>query len=223
MSMWLLSTAALADGTVVLNRPVAEFRAIEIGGGAELTVRKGEGPTLVLSGLEEDLKAYRTEVREGVLHLGRTGTQRGRHEAVKVIVTLRSLERLEASGGVAALIEPGAAARTLTLDLSGGVNLKAVGLDLDRLKLVASGGTEATLGGKAAAGKLDLSGGVDLDARTLEFAQLDLEASGGCTIRARATGSVIARATGGVDVKVSGQPAKRRVEASGASAVQFVD
>lgn len=219
----LLPGLALAAPTVVVNRAVTAFQAIEVGGGAELTVRKGAQPTLVLSGEEAELNRYRTEVRDGVLRIQPTESGWGHHRPVKIVATLPSLQRLRASGGVEVVLEAGVPARDLTVDLSGGVHFQAAALDLDTLKLSASGGVEAVLGGKAGKAALDASGGVELDASALELSQLDLDASGGCNLKVRATESVVARASGGVGVTVSGHPARRKVKTSGGAGVSFAD
>jgi hypothetical protein len=218
----LASSAVQAAPTTVLNRPVGPFKRIQAAGGAELTIRKGSQPTLVLSGEEEVLKAYRTEVLDGVLHLEPTRMLRGHQRPVKIVVTTEALESLDASGGVEVTLEAGVTSRTFAVSLSGGVHLHAPSLDLDALKLEASGGVEAVLAGGAASAVIELSGGVDLDTRGLRLAQLDLDASGGCTAKVQATESLVARASGGVEVVVTGQPSKRKVKTSGGADVTFL-
>jgi Putative auto-transporter adhesin, head GIN domain len=218
-----LSGAALAAGTTVVNRPVTAFKGVEISGGAELTVQKGEHPTLVLSGEEAELAKYRTEVRDGVLHLEPRESQRGRQKPLKIVATTPSLESLKATGGADVTLAPGVAARALRLELGGGVHLQADALGLDALRLTASGGVDAHLAGKATSAVLDVSGGVDLDASSLEAAKVELDASGGCTVKVRATQAIDARASGGVGVSVAGKPTARRVKTSGGADVSFDD
>jgi hypothetical protein len=204
------------------SRKIADFTQIEVGGGVTLEVKKG--PTsLTIEGDDNIVPLYSTEVREGRLTIRHKGTESiSSSRRLLVKVTTPQLERLDASGGVDVTLE-NVAAPKFAVDLSGGVELNALSLDLESLNLEASGGVNVAMSGKARAAKMNLSGGVGIKAKDLQIAQVVLEASGGCNVDLTAKESVTGEASGGVDLKVHGNPPKSRVHTSGGADVQYVD
>lgn len=141
---------------------------------------------------------------------------------VSIAVTTQSLDKLQASGGVRVTLESGLG-RTLAVEASGSVVVTAKRLELDTLKLDASGGTRLDLAGHVAEVQADLSGGVDLDASKLVAARIVLDAKGSCTVRLCAKESVTGSVSGGVAVEVHGHPHRALVRTSGRSQVEHLD
>ena len=212
------STAALA---ATESRKVADFAAIEVGGGVTLEVKKG-ATSLTLDGAPDVIKAYQTEVKDGVLHIRNTSKTWFKNQDLTIRVTTPSLSRLEASGGVHATLTDVAAPK-FAAELSGGVDLEAPKLAVDTLDLNASGGVNMTLSGKARDVRMNLSGGVELKGKSLEIAQATVNASGGCTADVTVKESVSGEISGGVGLKVRGNPPRSRVHTSGGADVQYVD
>ncbi len=212
------STAALA---ATESRKVADFAGIEVGGGVTLEVKKG-ATSLTLDGAPDVIKAYQTEVKDGVLHIRNTSKSWFKNQDITIRVTTPSLSRLEASGGVHATLTDVAAPK-FAAELSGGVEFEAPKLAVDTLDLNASGGVNMTLSGKARDVRMNLSGGVELKGQSLEIAQATVNASGGCTVDVTIKESVAGEISGGVGLKVRGSPPKSRVHASGGADVQYVD
>jgi hypothetical protein len=204
------------------SRPVTEFNEVDVGGGFELVLRSG-APSLTLEGDDNLLPLYRSEVKDGCLHLHlREHEGLSPSRSMRVTVTTPRLRRVAASGGVD-ITFAGATDSRLSLDLSGGVTVKAASLDLEALEVDASGGVVLELGGRAQRAALDLSGGVEVSARPLNTGTLNVDASGGCELDLAASDALSVDASGGVEVTVHGHPAQRQVSTSGAAAVRFLD
>ncbi len=204
------------------TRKVSEFTEIVVSDGVFLEVKKG-APSLTIEGDDNLVPLFVTEVVDGRLRIHRK-TKDWVRTSLKLVVrvTTPALRRLEASGGVEVRLED-VAAPAFTAELSGGVELTAKGLELDSLDLEASGGVNVTLSGRSQAAKWKLSGGVDLKAQQLQVAQVSVDASGGCDVELTAKDSVVGEASGGVGLKVYGNPPKSRVHTSGGADVEYVD
>jgi Putative auto-transporter adhesin, head GIN domain len=204
------------------SRKISDFHEIAVGGGAKLTIKKG-APSLTISGDENILPLMRTEVQNGRLVIEQTEWNLRPTRQVLVVVTVQSLDVLDASGGVDVIFEGGASESKLKVSLSGGVEFIARGLAVNSLRLDASGGVNARLSGTAKSFVLDLSGGVEVEAKSLEAANVVVDASGGCTVKVRATESIKADGSGGVAIGVAGNPPKRTVHTSGGADVSSLD
>ena len=218
LSFAVSSTAALA---ATESRKIADFTAIEVGGGVTLEVKRG-ATALTLEGAPEVIKQYETSVTDGVLRIRNTSKSWLKNGEITIRVTTPSLSRLNASGGVHASLTDVAAPK-FAAELSGGVSLDAPKLALDSLDLEASGGVNLTMSGKARDARLNLSGGVELKGKSLEIAQATVNASGGCNADVTVKESVSGDLSGGVGLTVRGNPPKSRVHTSGGADVQYVD
>lgn len=219
LSLAVSSTAALA---ATESRKIADFSAIEVGGGVTLEVKKG-ATSLTIEGSPEAIKRYETEVKDGVLRIRNTSKAWFKNDGeVTIRVTTPSLSRLNASGGVhASLLD--VAAPKFAAELSGGVDLDAPKLALDTFDLEASGGVNLTMSGKARDARMNLSGGVELKGKGLELAQLQVNASGGCTADLTVKESIAGDISGGVGLTVRGNPPRSRVHTGGGADVNYVD
>lgn len=223
-----VSSLALAgtrgDGVIRTDtRKLEPFHSVSIGGGARLTVKKGE-PQVTLTGDQNVLPLVATTVSNGRLSVTFKESNVRPSKELEVVVSLPSLDALEASGGVVATLEAAAVdSASVKLELSGGVELQAADLSTASVVVDASGGVRAKVSGKAKSLKLDLSGGVEFDAAKLEAASAVVDASGGCTVKVRATESLTASASGGVDLRVAGNPPKRNVHTSGGADVSSIE
>lgn len=218
LGLSLLSTVAAAAPSVETKK-VSDFHEVSVSGGFELTV--GQGPAgLRLEGAPDALADVRASVVDGRLVLerkSRAGSWKGRPIIVRATTSLVS--RLSASGGCSVTVEAPVAARDLALEVSGGVVLQATGLDLDALRVEASGGVRARLAGKTTRAAFDLSGGVELKAGTLSVSEATIDASGGCRADLLVTTAISGEASGGVQLIVRGHPKSMRIERAGASTV----
>ncbi|MBL8909795.1 MAG: DUF2807 domain-containing protein [Archangium sp.] len=213
----LLATSTFA---ATESRKVTDFTEIEVADGVTLEVKKG-APSLTIEGDEKSIALYTTEVVAGRLRIFRKerGVFRTSREVV-VKVSTPTLKRIEASGGVNATLDS-VTDKQFAASLSGGVELNAKGVNADLFDLDASGGVTVRADGTAKNAKLHASGGVGVKAKELKIASVDLDASGGCSLEVTAKESISGEISGGVDVKVYGNP-KSRVRSSGGADVNYV-
>lgn len=224
----LVSTSACAgvvgSGTIVRSQrsDLPAFTALELAGGLDATVRQGP-PGLVLEGDDNILSQYEIVVDGETLKVRpRQGVSLSPSRKVTALITLPTLRKVDASGGVGVLVESGVE-KELALDLSGGVDFKAGALALASLKLEASGGVEVELSGSAEFADVNLSGGVHLDADGLSAKTVTLDASGGCDVDLTATEAITGEASGGVDIVIRGNPPKSRLQGSGGTSIRYAD
>jgi hypothetical protein len=215
----VLATSAFA---VTETRPIGDFTEIDVSDGVTLEVKKG-ATSLTIEGDAKVVALYTTEVSGGRLRIKRKSRELFRNgKEVIVRVSTPSLKRIEASGGVNATLDA-VTDRAFAANLSGGVELNAKGLNLDTFELDASGGVNVKAEGTAKSAKLHASGGVHVKAKELKIAAVDLDASGGCDLEVTARESITGEISGGVGVKVYGNPPKSRVQASGGADVHYAD
>lgn len=204
------------------TRKIADFSEIEVSDGVNLEVK--QGPTsLTIEGDDNIVPLYSTEVVGGLLRIHRKTKERVSTDRELVVrVTTPSLKHLAASGGVhASLVD--VVGKTFAAELSGGVELNAPRLAVDSLDLVASGGVNVAMSGRAHEAKFNLSGGVEVKAKGLEVAQASVDASGGCQVDVTVKESVTGEVSGGVGLTVHGNPPKSRVRTGGGADVEYVD
>jgi hypothetical protein len=204
------------------SRKIVDFSEIEVSDGVTLEVTRG-ATALTISGDDNVVPLITTKVVGGRLQIHRTTSDWLRTKQPLVVkVSTPALKRFEASGGVEATLTS-VADRAFAATLSGGVHLNATGLDVDTFELEASGGVTVKADGKAKTGKLVVSGGVEVKAKQLQIATVTLDASGGCELELTVKDSISGDLSGGVGVKVSGNPPKKLVRSSGGAGVDYVD
>ncbi len=224
----LFSTSACAaiHGSGVIRaeaRPVTAFSELEVSGGLEVTVRRGDTPSVRVEADDNLLPLVRTEVKGDRLVV-RTTAREGLSPTrpIQVAVTVPRLKALAASGGVELDLEAPTEPR-FSVEASGGVELRALSLDVETLTVSASGGVQLELAGRAGQAVWDASGGVDVKAPKLLARTVTLDASGGCELDLSASEAVTGDVSGGVDVTIHGDPPKSRVRASGGADVRYAD
>ncbi len=186
------------------NRDVSGFSGLDVSGGFEVQVTKGNNESLRIEADENLLDNIRTEVKNGVLHIYNEGNISTK-KSMKAYVTLKELNSLDISGGVKVIGNSTFNPKTFKMDLSGASNVK---LDLMTSRLVAdmSGASKVALTGKADQILLDMSGASDVDAADLEAKNVKVEASGASKVKVFAKESLAINASGASNVKYKGSP-----------------
>ncbi len=214
---FLLSAAAVQAETE--ERALTDFDAIEIGGGIDLTLTQGAEFSVVVEAEDGDLEDLVTEVRNGTLriHMDRSFYDRrgwNWDTDYVVSVTLPALTELEAGGGSDVRGSGTITSDELDLNASGGSDIE-LDVNADRLELSASGGSDMEISGTANFLEAESSGGSDLDASRLVATEVEANASGGSDLDVNVTGTLIADASGGSDIRYEGDPTERDTDTSG--------
>lgn len=216
----LIFASPSADAQQRQSRPLAGFDAIEVGGGIDLFVRKGDGFVVEVQASEDDAAKIVTEVVGKTLQIGRKSTLGFFHwgNAGSVYVTLPALVSLDASGGSDVKTEGTFASDNLRIVASGGSDL-TMNVTAGVLHVEASGGSDLRLSGTARSAHVESSGGSDLDASGLTADEADVDSSGGSDLAIAVSRKITGEASGGSDVTYTGQPGTVTVNTSGGAEI----
>lgn len=202
------------------SRALTGFDAIDVGGGIDLFVRKGDGFVVEVEATEKDAAKIVTEVVGKTLQIKRDSAfdffNWGDLGAVHV--TLPALVSLDASGGSDVKAEGTFSSDNLSIDASGGSDV-TIDVTAGVLDLGVSGGSDMRISGSARSARVESSGGSDLNASALTVDEADVESSGGSDLRIAVRQKIVADASGGSDITYTGQPASVSVNTSGGAEI----
>ena len=197
------------------SRPLTGFDAIEVGGGVDLVVRKGDAFVVEVAAKEDELAKIVTEVVGKTLQIKRKSSFFDWGNGGTVYVTLPTLVSLDASGGSDAKAEGTFSSDSLRIGASGGSDL-TIDVAAGTLSVEASGGSDIRLSGTARSAHVESSGGSDLNASALAADEVNVESSGGSDLVVGVVRQKIGgEASGGSDVTYSGTPGSVSVDTSG--------
>jgi hypothetical protein len=140
------------------DRPVAEFRAIELEAGATVRVEVGQPASLHLSGDDNLLPLVETKVENGVLSVDLRESCRFRC-GLEIVITTPALERFVIEG-------------------SGDVEILDLAADELKLAIEGSGAIQARGKARNLVGSIEGSGSLSLAELAAESADLSIEGSG---------------------------------------------
>jgi hypothetical protein len=125
---------------------------------------------------------------------------------VKIVITAKDLHEIVLSAPVGTLEANQLQSATLKLVVSGGAQVKLIGIQVDLLDSVLSGAGDIQVSGTADEVKLLLSGLGDFNAADLQSNKADIELSGmgGATVRVE--DELIATITGAGTIQYYGHP-----------------
>jgi hypothetical protein len=199
------------------TRPLTGFDAIEVGGGIDLFVRKGDRFVVEVEASQDDAAKIVTEVVGSTLRIGREKNSRGFFDwgdLGAVHVTLPALVSLDASGGSDARADGTFSSDTMRVGASGGSDV-TIAVAAGELNIDASGGSDLRISGSARSARVESSGGSDLNASALTVDEADVESSGGSDLSIAVRQKIVGDASGGSDITYTGQPATVNVDTSG--------
>ncbi|HVJ31067.1 MAG TPA: head GIN domain-containing protein [Gammaproteobacteria bacterium] len=213
------STPSAADAQQRQSRPLTGFNAIEIGGGIDLVLRKGDAFVVEVAASEDVAARIVTEVVDKTLQIGRKTNFFHWGDGGTVYVTLPTLVALDASGGSDVKTEGTFASDDLRIVASGGSDL-TIDVEAGVLAVEASGGSDMRVSGSARSVRVESSGGSDLNASALTADEAEVDSSGGSDLAIGVVRQKIAgEASGGSDVTYSGTPASVNVDTSGGAEI----
>ncbi|TDB63483.1 head GIN domain-containing protein [Arundinibacter roseus] len=188
------------------RRPISGVREVRIDKGIDLYIKQGSQEVLVLEADENILEFITTDLDNGELRIS-LSRNFIRTQNLKVHLTVRTLQRLHASGGADVYSEGVLRAEKMSCIAEGGSDIR-LELDVKNLTVSSSGGSDAYLKGLAQSVKATASGGSDIKAGQLRADLVVVEASGGSDAYVYADMELTARASGGASVYYSGNPKK---------------
>jgi hypothetical protein len=209
------------------KRDVRGFHGIEIGGGIDLYLSQGTEEAVAVSAADPaDRDLIRTDVDNGVLkiHMDRSafsGIHWGNRH-LKAYVSCKDLDKLHASGGSDVYIQDIIKSGQLSVDLSGGSDLRGK-LNVQRLSVYQSGGADSYIDGTAGELHIEASGGSDFHGYDLQADNCDVHASGGSDVHVNVNKELRINTSGGSDVYYKGNGMIRESHTSGGGEVHRKD
>jgi len=222
------SMAALAQK--IINDPNAEkrnvsnFHGVEISGGIDLYLSQGEETVAVSASEAKFRDKIRTEVKNGVLKIWYE-TNSNLHldwgnRKLKAYVSFKNLDMLDASGGSDISVEGSIDVSKLSITVSGGSDFDGK-VNISDLKVDASGGSDVDISGTAKTINIDASGGSDFKGYELITDDCTIDASGGRDVYITVNKELNADSSGGSDIYYKGNGLLKNLK-SGSSSIKKV-
>jgi type 1 fimbria pilin len=202
-------------------RPVGNFSSIDVGGSIKLYISTGNEDAVAVSTKDASVLAdVVTEVKNGELHIGmRSGHRSHSSGDVKAYVSVKTLNRLTASGASEVIVNDALQANDLSITISGASDFKGE-VRSQNLRLNASGSSDYTISGKTVNLKIDLSGASDVKGFDLSADNCDIDGSGASDVKITVNKEIKANLSGACDVAYRGNAATRDIRTSGSSSVK---
>lgn len=192
--------------TIIQTRPVESFTRIDVSGGFEVMITGGAADEVKVEAPEGYQSYIHTDFHAGKLQVYVEDRVSSNFSPKRLILTMKSLEGIEASGGCRVTGNGTFQADHMSIDVSGGTHV-TLAMETGVLDCGASGGSQLDLSGSADAASENFSGASELHAFTLETTSTTIDASGGSTLDVRAKGSLHVDASGGSVIAYKGRPA----------------
>ena len=216
----LLLIGQLAFGQSRQKRDVSNFNALSVSSAFEVEISVGSTESLEIVAEDQYIDDIITEVRGGtlVIRLRESRDTRRMRESPKAYLTVKSLERINASGAVALKTRDILKGRKLDLELSGASVLN-IEMEVEELYLEASGACVINLEGEAKEQVVKTSGATVYRAYDLESENADIRVSGAGSANVYVTGKLDVHASGASSIRYRGG-ASVSADASGASSIR---
>jgi hypothetical protein len=215
------SVTTTGSGNIVTREEAfTGFDRLDVSHGFEVDILQGEAYS-VLVRVDDNLEKELEVAKSGsTLRIGlrRNRSYSLRNATLEATVTMPDLTGLELSGGSRGTLTGFSSSRALSVDMSGGSNLRG-NIEAGDARFELSGGSNATLAGSAGDLTLDASGGSGADLSAFAVVNANVEASGGSQLTVNPSGRLDVDASGGSRVYYLGSPTLGRVEKSGGAEV----
>ena len=212
----LLAQSEIGNGNVQEeNRKLSGFTAIEVTDGIDVVLLQAESEKVVVKADENLLDNIETVVSGNTLKISAKGSIR-RAKAFDVYVTVKNLERLEASSGSDVATKETVNLDEVVIRMSSGSDLD-MSLNARQLTCKLSSGSDANLSGKVEILMAEAHGGSDISAKKLATKKCTLKAHGGSDASINVTGELDIEAHGASDIYYTGNPTVLSKKASGGS------
>jgi hypothetical protein len=201
-------TGCVGGGGPVVTRDVEieDVQSVELAASGDLTVRRGDTPSLTVRAPEGTQDRLVSEVRDGVLVLDARGSfgfsDLGDVEYELVIGELQQVV-VSGSGDVSGSDVAGDRLRVL---ISGSGSVEIDGVDADEVQAAIDGSGDVELSGRAASATFGIDGSGDIDAEDLRAAEVDATIGGSGGIAVHAERRLDAAIGGSGSVTYSGDP-----------------
>jgi hypothetical protein len=224
----LINLMALSQEKIIYDanaekREVGNFQSIRVSDGIDLYLSQGEAGVVVSATEIAQRDKMRTVVENGELKIFVNGggfNWKGRN--FKAYVSVKTLNKLRATGGSDIIVQGELKLDKLTLELAGGSDFNGQVAVTD-LTVDQNGGSDVHMKGSAVNLRIAAHGGSDFKAEELVAEYAIIEVSGGSDAILTVNKEMAAEASGGSDVKYKGHPVIKYKSATGGGSVRNVD
>ena len=222
-----LAGSVFAQKTVI-NDPNAEirnvkgFHAIQVSHAINLYLTQSNEEAVAVSAKDTKYRErIRTEVKDGVLKIWYDNDgwkwDNG-NKKLKAYVSVKTLDKLSASGASDVLVDGTITGDRLDIDLSGASDFKGA-VKLNELNLDQSGASDITISGSAGKVTIEASGASDVKGYDLITENCNAHASGASDIKISVNKELSAHASGASSIYYKGTAVIRELHSNGASSV----
>jgi hypothetical protein len=208
------------------NIGITNFSSVSVANGIDLYLTQSTSENIKLTG-DPDLIKNVIVTKEGstlkIRHANNGGLGKiFKGKTVKIYVNYKSLEGIDASGGSDVFTQNTLKTEKLSINSSGGSDLKLQVVTKD-IQIRVSGGSDLDLKGSASNMELNSSGGSDVKATDFVVDYAKVNVSGGSDADIHVTKGLEASATGGSDISYKGNAALKKTSSSKSGDIKKID
>ena len=213
--------AFVTDANAEQRTLSGSFNTIKVSGGIDLYLSQFDSESIAISASEQKYKErIKTVVENNTLKIYYEGdkTWSGGNKKLKVYVSFKNLEKLQASGASDVQVAGTINVKSLNLNMSGASDFKGA-VKLNNLTLELSGASDATISGVTNSITIQSSGASDFKGYDLVTDVCNAKASGASDIHITVNKEISANASGASDISYKGSAVIKDQHTSGASSV----
>ena len=213
--------AFVTDANAEQRTLSGSFNTIKVSGGIDLYLSQFDSESIAISASEQKYKErIKTVVENNTLKIYYEGdkTWSGGNKKLKVYVSFKNLEKLQASGASDVQVAGTINVKSLNLNMSGASDFKGA-VKVNNLTLELSGASDATISGVTNSITIQSSGASDFKGYDLVTDVCNAKASGASDIHITVNKEISANASGASDISYKGSAVIKDQHTSGASSV----
>lgn len=200
------------------NRNLKDFNTIKVSSGIDLFVRMGQTEEVKVVADGDIIDKVITEVKDGTLKIYMKQNNNwnwnwGTTKSRKVYVSVKELERLDASSGSDVNSENTLTGESLKVSASSGSDV-TLEIFYKNFSLDTSSGSDARISGKTKNFEAEASSGSDIKAQDLESVICKVSVSSGSDATVNVSEELYANASSGGDVRYYGNPKVKDINES---------
>jgi peptidoglycan hydrolase-like protein with peptidoglycan-binding domain len=209
------------DNNAQARQISGSFNAIKVSGGIDIYISQSESEAVAVSATEQQYRdEIRTVIENGTLNVyydSNRGWSKG-NKKLKVYISFKNLERLEASGASDVHAAGTITVPSLSLNMSGASSFKGA-VNINTLAMELSGASTTDIKGNAKNVTIQSSGASDVKAYDLSAENCTAKATGASDINITVNKELNVHASGASDVYYKGSCVIKDLHSSGASTV----
>lgn len=223
----IFSLSAMAQTVHDANaevRNVSGFKGVSVSGAVDLFISQGSTEAVAVSARDTKVRdRIKTEVREGILYISfdsKGWKDWNMHDQkMKAYVTVKDINRLEASGASDVDVSGTLKTDNLKLTLSGASDFEG-NIEAKNIQIRGTGASDIKISGSAETANIEMSGASDFKGYDFKIDNCKAEISGAGDMQLHVNKELEAEARGASSIKYKGDAVVKKSETSGASSIK---